>query len=59
MKNMRLLELHRDRRRPPRSAAQIASVSILIVGFIVCVAIGIVIGLAALVLWLIAQRSAS
>ena len=57
MKNMRLLELHRDRRRPPRSAAAIAGVAAMIVAFIISVAVLIVIGLAAVILWLIAQRS--
>ena len=57
MKNMRLLELHRDRRRPPRSVAQIAAVAMLIVGFVIFVAVGIVVALAALILWLISQRS--
>ena len=57
MKNMRLLELHRDRRRPPRSAAQIALAASLIVGFIILVALLMVAALAALVLWLIAQRA--
>jgi hypothetical protein len=57
MRNMRLLELHRDRRRPPRSVAQIAGVAALIVSFVVLVALMMVISLAALVLWLIAQRA--
>ena len=57
VKNMRLLEKHRDRRRPPRSVAQIALVAALIVGFIIFVALGLVVVLAALVLWLIAQRA--
>ena len=56
MKNMRLLELHRDRRRPPRSVAQIAFVAALIVAFVIFVALAIVAGLIALLLWLIAQR---
>jgi Domain of unknown function (DUF4112) len=57
MRNMRLLELHRDRRRPPRSVGQIAGVAILIVGFVVFAAVSIVVALAALVLWLISQRT--
>jgi hypothetical protein len=57
MKNMRLLELHRDRRRPPRTVAQIGLVATLIIGFIVLVALLLVAALAALVLWLIAQRA--
>jgi Domain of unknown function (DUF4112) len=57
MKNMRLLELHRDRTRPPRSTAQIALVACLILGFIIMVALGLVAAVVALVLWLIAQRA--
>jgi Domain of unknown function (DUF4112) len=57
VKNMRLLEKYRDRRRPPRSLAQIALVAALIVGFILFVALMMVFALAALVLWLIAQRA--
>ena len=57
MRNMRLLELHRDRRRPPRSVAQIAFVASLIVAFVIMVALMLMVGLAALVLWLIAQRA--
>lgn len=57
MRNMRLLELHRDRRRPPRPMSQIALVAAAIVGFIICVAILMVAGLVALVVWLIAQRT--
>ena len=57
MKNMRLLELHRDRRRPPRTTTQIAFVAALILGFIITVALLLVAGFVALVLWLIAQRA--
>lgn len=57
MRNMRLLELHRDRRRPPRSTTQIAFVAVLILGFIITVALLMVAGIVALVLWLIAQRA--
>ncbi|HYR29888.1 MAG TPA: DUF4112 domain-containing protein [Thermoanaerobaculia bacterium] len=57
MKNMRLLELHRDRRRPPRSTAQIAFVATLILAFVIMVALLLVAGVVALVLWLIAQRA--
>ena len=57
MRNMRLLELHRDRRRPPRSTAEIALVGALIVCFVVAVALGLVVGIVALILWLIAQRA--
>ena len=57
MRNMRLLELHRDRRRPPRSTAEIALVFTLVVAFVVAVALGLVAGLIALVLWIISQRA--
>lgn len=56
MKNMRLLEKHRDRRRPPRSAASIALVVGAIGVFIVGLALLVVAGAVALVLWLIGQR---
>ncbi len=58
MMNMRLLEKHRDRRRPPRSSAQIALVLGAIMAFLVLLAIGIAAALIAFVLWLIAQRTA-
>jgi hypothetical protein len=54
--NMRLLEKHRDRRRPPRSMAQIALVASLIVLVVIGFALGILAALIALVLWLIGQR---
>ncbi len=54
--NMRLLEKHRDRKRPPRSTAAIAFVATLIVLFVIAMAVGIVFALVALVLWLIGQR---
>ena len=57
MRNMRLLELHRDRTRPPRSTTQIALVAALILGFIITVALLLVVGVVALILWLIAQRA--
>ncbi|HET8772684.1 MAG TPA: DUF4112 domain-containing protein [Thermoanaerobaculia bacterium] len=56
VKNMRLLEKHRDRTRPPRSAAAIAFVSVLIVLFVLALAVGLVVGLAILVFWLIGKR---
>jgi hypothetical protein len=55
--NMRLLEKHRDRRRPPRSMAAIALVASAIVLFVFLMALGIVVGLVALVVWLIGQRT--
>lgn len=57
MKNMRLLERHRDRRRPPRSAASIALIAIAIAVFNFMIAIAIMLGLITLVVWLIGQRS--
>jgi len=57
MQNMRLLEKHRDRRRPPRRSREIALILGAIVGFIVIVALALVAAVVALVLWLIGQRS--
>ena len=57
VKNMRLLEKHRDRRRPPRSTAAIALVAACIVLFVIGVAVLLVTAVIALVLWLIGQRS--
>ena len=56
MKNMRLLEKHRDRRRPPRSMAAVAFVASLIVLLVIAMAVGFVVALALLVFWLIGQR---
>ena len=56
MKNMRLLEKHRDRRRPPRSMAAIAFVATLIVLFVIAMAVGLVLALTLFVLWLIGER---
>ena len=58
MKNMRLLEKHRDRRRPPRTMAGIAFTIALIVLFILIVAIAILAGAIMLVLWIAGQRNA-
>jgi hypothetical protein len=55
--NMRLLEKHRDRSRPPRSFAAIAGTAVLLVLFVLLLATGIIAALVALVLWLIGQRS--
>jgi len=57
VKNLRLLEKHRDRRRPPRSYASIAFVAVLIVLLVVAVAVAMMAGLIALVLWIAGQRS--
>ncbi len=56
IQNMRLLEKHRDRRRPPRSTAAIAFVAVLIVLFVLAMAVGVVFAVIALVLWLIGER---
>jgi hypothetical protein len=56
MKNMRLLEKYRDRRRPPRSMAAIAFVAALIVLLVLGLAVGLVAAIAFLVFWLIGQR---
>jgi hypothetical protein len=57
VKNMRLLEKHRDRRRPPRSYAAIAFTAAMIVLFVVAIAVLFVAAVIALVLWIIGQRS--
>jgi hypothetical protein len=57
MMNMRLLEKHRDRRRPPRTMAGIALAISAIVLFILIVAIAILVGAIALVLWIAGQRN--
>ncbi|HEV7765711.1 MAG TPA: DUF4112 domain-containing protein [Thermoanaerobaculia bacterium] len=56
MMNMRLLEKHRDRQRPPRTASQIALVLAAIVAFLVLTAVAFVAGVIALGLWIIGQR---
>ncbi|HYH06655.1 MAG TPA: DUF4112 domain-containing protein [Thermoanaerobaculia bacterium] len=57
MKNMRLLEQYRDRRRPPRSTSQIAFVLGAIIAILVLFALAIVAAVVALILWIIGQRS--
>ncbi|MFP5248140.1 MAG: DUF4112 domain-containing protein [Thermoanaerobaculia bacterium] len=57
MKNMRLLEQHRDRRRPPRRSSEIALILGLIIFFIVSLSLLFVAGVVALVIWLIGERS--
>jgi hypothetical protein len=57
MMNMRLLEKHRDRRRPPRSPRQIALVLGAIMAFLVLFAVTVVVFLVVFVLWLIGQRT--
>jgi hypothetical protein len=56
MMNMRLLEKHRDRRRPPRSTAEIALIAGLILFVIISFAVGMAIAAIALILWLIGKR---
>jgi hypothetical protein len=56
MMNMRLLEAHRDRRRPPRSTKSIALTLALIVAFVFVFAVGAVVAVILLALWLIGQR---
>lgn len=56
MMNMRLLEKHRDRRRPPRSTAEIALIAGLILFVITAFAIGVAVLAIALILWLIGKR---
>jgi len=56
MMNMRLLMQHRDRRRPPRSIAEIGGTALLIVLVIIFFALSVVAGVVALVIWLIGQR---
>ncbi|HUP60518.1 MAG TPA: DUF4112 domain-containing protein [Thermoanaerobaculia bacterium] len=58
MRNMRLLEKHRDRRRPPRTGTQIAFFAGAILGLILLFALSILAGVVALGLWLIGQRNA-
>lgn len=52
VKNMRLLEKHRDRRRPPRSAGKMLLLGILIMGLVLGAALLIVAGAVALLVWL-------
>lgn len=57
VKNMRLLEKHRDRSRPPRSFAAIAFTAACIVLLVITLAVLFVAGVLALVFWIIGQRS--
>jgi hypothetical protein len=58
IKNMRLLEAHRVRTRPPRSGSDIALILTAIIAFIVLLALGLLAAVVALVIWLISQRAA-
>lgn len=53
VKNMRLLEKHRDRRRPPRSAAHMVFFAFLVIALIFVMALLIVVGVIALAVWLL------
>ncbi len=57
MKNMHLLERHRDRTRPPRRGGEIALIVGLIIAFLVLLAIALAVMVIALVIWLIGRRS--
>ena len=56
MMNLQLLMRHRDRRRPPRSFAEVGAVAFVIVLFIFLIALGTAIATVALILWLVGQR---
>jgi NAD/NADP transhydrogenase beta subunit len=56
MMNMRLLMQYRDRRRPPRSVAQIGLAAALVIAVILFVAIGAVAAVIAAIVWLIGKR---
>jgi len=53
VKNMRLLEKHRDRRKPPRSPGEMTGLAFLIVALILAMALLIVAGVIALAVWLL------
>lgn len=56
MMNLALLMRHRDASRPPRSIAQIGGAAVLVVGVILFVAVAVLAGSIAAVIWLIGQR---
>jgi len=56
MMNLQLLLRHRDRRRPPRTAGQMAGVGVLAVGIIIGFLLLILTAIAALVAWIIGKR---
>ncbi len=58
MKNMRLLEKHRDRTRPPRRTSEIALILGGIIAFLVLLALSMVVLTIAAIVWLIGKRSA-
>jgi hypothetical protein len=57
MKNMRLLEKHRDRTRPPRHTSEIALILVAIIAFLVLLALTMVVLVIAGAIWLIGKRS--
>ena len=56
MMNMRLLEAHRDRRRPPRSLLSIAFTLSVITVFLLSIATGVIFLVVGLILYLIGER---
>ena len=58
MMNMRLLMQYRNRRLPPRSLAQIAGVTGVIVVFLLALGFLSIAGVVATILWIVAQRNA-
>jgi hypothetical protein len=57
VKNMRLLEKHRDRQRPPRSTAAIAFVAACVVLLVLGMAVLTIAAAVALIIWLAGQRA--
>ena len=56
MMNLALLMRHRDASRPPRTIAQIGGAAVLVVGVILVVALAVLAGSIAAVIWLVGQR---
>jgi hypothetical protein len=57
MQNMRLLEKHRDRTRPPRHTSEIGLILVAIIAFLVLLALTMVVLVIAAIIWLIGKRS--
>ena len=57
MKNMRLLERHRDRRRPPRSAGSITLIALAILAFNMMVALLMLFAVVTVIFWIVGQRT--
>lgn len=49
--NMRLLEKHRDRRRPPRSTASIALIVVAIALFLILLSLALIVSLVTAIVW--------